>query len=58
MMEANKIKEQKDEMEAVLRGEIPNKSESMADDKPEPAIANQSGKPDRNMKVCEVCGAL
>lgn len=68
MVEVEKHRAQKKDLEAILAGEQPggaNPNEGMGDD----ARGQDGGlgdadaqgaaqKPDRNMRVCEVCGAL
>lgn len=56
MLEVEKHRQQKKELEKVLEGgdgTVPEEKSKM-EEVTEPA----SNKPDRNMRVCEVCGAL
>jgi RNA-binding protein Luc7-like 2 len=52
MIEVEKHRAQKTELEAILSGQEP-----ITTLEPEEAEVENRG-PDRNMKVCEICGAL
>ena len=59
MNEVEKQRAQKKDLEAILQGGVEqNKFESIFDETKgqENPVAN--AKPDRNMEVCEICGAL
>ena len=57
MIEVNKYTNQKLDLEATLAGKVP--SSKIDFEVPEEVVKpQQENKPDRNMIVCEVCGAL